>query len=146
MNDTAMEMMRLAAKGYSCGQILMCLALQARAETNSGLVRSMAGLAYGCGTGLGTCGALTGGSCVLALYAGKGSDDETASEKLPLMLQELSDWFQERVGETCGDITCEAVVGEAGPAAARQKCGAIVAETHDKVMEILMANGFDPAG
>jgi hypothetical protein len=34
-------------------------------------------------------------------------------------------------------------VGEEGPAGTRQRCGAILAETYAKVMEILISNGFD---
>ncbi len=75
------QMMRLAQKGYTCSQILILLALEARGEQNSALVRAAAGLAYGCGTGKGSCGVLTGGSCVIALFAGKGSDEEQESEK-----------------------------------------------------------------
>lgn len=146
MDDTLMELMRLAGKGYSCSQILMSLALEQRDESNPSLVRSMAGLAYGCGGGRATCGALTGGACVLALYAGRGGDDEEESERLPAMTQELTEWFVERVGAPNGGISCEALVGEAGLAASRQKCGSMVAETFEKVLEILASNGFDPAG
>lgn len=146
MNETMIQMMKLGQKGYSCAQILISLALEMRGETNPGLVRALAGLAYGCGNGRGTCGALTGAGCVLGLYAGKGDDHEEASEKLPVMMQELSDWFHDTVGGQYGGITCEAVVGEDGPEASRQKCGAMVAEAYDKTIEILLSNGFDPSG
>jgi hypothetical protein len=106
----------------------------------------MAGLAYGCGSGRATCGTLTGACCVLALYAGKGADHEPGTERLLLMLQELSDWFEEHVGSRHGGISCDRIVGADGPAAARQRCGAIVADTYVKTLEILSANGFDPAG
>lgn len=145
MNDTMIQMMKLGQKGYSCSQILVSLALELRGETNPGLVRAMSGLAYGCG-GRGSCGGLTGACCVLGLYAGKGEDHEQASEKLLAMIQELSDWFQERIGSRHGGITCEAVTGENGPEASRQTCGTIVAETYDKTIEILLSNGFDPSG
>ena len=144
MEDYQIEMMRLAAKGYACSQIIIQLGLEARGEENPDLVRAMAGLAYGCGGGRASCGALTGGCCLLALYAGKGSDAETESERLPLMLSELSEWFQSRVGGQFGGIICEVITGEAGPAAARQRCGEIVGETMAKTMEILVAHGFDP--
>jgi hypothetical protein len=49
------------------------------------------------------------------LYAGKGDDHEEASEKLLVMMQELSDWFQDNIGGQYGGITCEAVVGQDGP-------------------------------
>jgi len=145
MDDTMFHMLQLAHKGYSCSQILMLLALDARGEQNPSLVRAAAGLAYGCGTGKVACGVLTGGSCVLSLFADKGSDEEQESDKLLLMLQELADWFDERVGGRYEGIECRAIVGEEGPDAARQRCGEILAETYAKVMEILISNGFDPS-
>jgi hypothetical protein len=60
-----------------------------------------------------------------------------------MMLQELSDWFSEHVGGQYGGIECQAIVGEEGPASARQRCGGILAETYAKVVEILIANGFE---
>ncbi len=146
MNDLMLRMLQLSQKGYGCSQILIRLILEARGEDNRDLVRAMAGLAYGCGGGRATCGTLTGACCALALYAGKGRDDEAADDRLMLMLQELSDWFWNHVGSPHGGMDCEAIVGEAGPTAARQRCGVIVADTFAKVLEILAANGFDPSG
>jgi hypothetical protein len=145
MDDVTIRMLQLSQKGYGCSQVLVRLFLEARGEDNPALVRSMAGLAYGCGGGRATCGTLTGGCCALALYAGKGADGEEGSERLMLMLQELSDWFEEKVGGLHGGIACETIVGTEGPAAARQRCGVIVADTYVKVLEILAANGFDPS-
>jgi hypothetical protein len=143
MDDALIRILQLARKGYNCSQILILLALEARDEQSPALVRAAAGLAYGCGTGKGSCGVLTGGSCVLALFAGKGSDEEHGSNKFILMLQELSDWFSEHVGGKYGGIECQAIVGEEGLSAARQRCGAILVETYTKVMAILISNGFD---
>ncbi len=144
MDDYQIQMLRLASAGYNCSQILIQLALDARDQENPALVRSMAGLAYGGGGGKGACGALTGASCLLALYAGKGDDTETESDQLPLMLDEMSAWFEERVAGQYGGTTCRIITGEDGPAAARQRCGEIVAETFAKTMEILTTHGFDP--
>jgi len=146
IDDLTIRMLQLSQKGYGCSQIMLLLLLELRGEENPDLVRSMAGLAYGCGAGRATCGTLTGGCCALALYAGKGGDDESGSERLMLMLQELSDWFEQQVGGRHGGTACETIVGLEGPAAARQRCGAIVADTYAKVLEILDANGFDPSG
>ena len=146
MDDTLIRMLQLGGQGYTCSQIILVLGLEARGESNPGLVRAMGGLAYGCGTGRGSCGVLTGGCCLLALYAGKGTDEETPSERLALMLQELTDWFAARAGGCDGEMSCNAIVGEAGPAASRQRCGALVGETFARVMEILAENGFDPGG
>lgn len=144
MDETLIRLMALGGKGYTCSQIMIIMALEARGEENPSLVRAMAGLSYGCGNNCGTCGALTGGVCVLGLYAGKGMDAETASEMLLPMTQELSDWFLERTAEH-GGINCETIVGAEGPDASRQICGALVAETFEKALEILMQNGFDPS-
>jgi hypothetical protein len=146
LTDITIRMLQLTQKGYSCSQILMRLFLEARGEDNPALVRSMAGLAYGCGAGRATCGTLTGACCVLGLYAGKGADNEPGSERLMLMLQELSEWFEEHVGSRHGGIACDRIVGADAPAAARQRCGTIVADTYSRLLEILSANGFDPAG
>jgi hypothetical protein len=146
MDETQIRMLQLGKRGYICSQIILLMGLEVRGETNPGLVRAMAGLAYGCGSGQGTCGVLTGGCCLLGLYAGKGSDEENPSERLTLMLQELTDWFVERAGCEDSRISCEAITGEAGPAATRQRCGTLVADTYGKVMEILIASEIDPTG
>jgi hypothetical protein len=144
MDDMLIRMMQLGQQGYNCSQIIMLLGLEVRGESNPDLVRAMGGLAYGCGSGHNTCGTLTAGCCLLALYAGKGSVDETSSDRLVLMLQELNVWFSQHTGCDADDMSCEAIVGEAGPAASRQRCGTIVAETYGKVMEILTTNGINP--
>ena len=144
MDDYQIQMLKLAGKGYTCSQILIQMALDARREENPALVRSMAGLAYGCGDGKASCGALTGGCCLLALYAGKGGDTETESDQFPLMIDEMSVWFEEQVGTQYGGTTCRIITGEDGPAAARRRCGEIVAETFVKAMAILTTHGFDP--
>lgn len=144
MDETLIRMLQLGQKGYTCSQIIILLGLDIRGESNPGLVRAMGGLAFGCGSGRGSCGVLTGGCCLLSLYAGKGSDEESPSDSLTLMLQELTDWFAARTGCEPNDMSCEAIAGDAGPADLRQRCGAIVADTYAKAMEILAANGFDP--
>jgi C_GCAxxG_C_C family probable redox protein len=145
MDDLALKMLQLGHQGFSCAQIIVLLTLEMRGEANNALVRSMAGLAYGCGSGRGSCGALTGAACALALYAGKGGPDEEESPSLQVMLEELNEWFLEQVGSQHGGITCEAITGQEGPAASRQKCGALVAEAYAKVMELLVSHEIDPA-
>ena len=83
---------------------------------------------------------MTGACCILGLYAGKGDDREEASEKLPVMMQELSDWFHEHVGGRYGGITCEAAWWER--TARRRPAGnavTMVAETYDKTIELLLS-------
>lgn len=141
MDNLMLRMLRWGQQGYSCAQILLLLALEARGESNPGLVRAMAGLAYGCGAGRATCGALTGGCCLLAYLSAEEGAADRPVERLPSLLQELSDWFEARAGQAHGGSTCEVIVGENGPAASRHICGAIVAETYGKALEILAANG-----
>lgn len=146
MDDHLIRMMQLGAKGYVCSQILVKMMLEMRGEENAPLIRAMAGPGYGCATGSATCGALVGGCCALALYAGKGSDAETPSEKLPIMLTALSDWFRERVVGPHGGITCDEIVGAGGPVKSQQTCAGIVADTYVKINAILAENGIDPTG
>jgi hypothetical protein len=143
MDDWMIRLLKLGGKGYTCSQIILLLGLEMRGESNPNLVRAMAGLAYGCGSGRASCGALTGGCCLLALYAAKGSDEETQSEKLQAMLQDLSDWFGNQIEDSSGGMTCETIVGQEGPAASRQRCGSLVADTFAKVIEILQTYEFD---
>lgn len=144
MDEHMIRMMQLSGKGYVCSQIIVKMALELRGEENPSLVRAMAGPGYGCGSGIGTCGALVGGCCLLALYVAKGADEETASDRLVLMQNELSDWFSQRVGEQYGGIACETILGKEGSAASLAACGAIVAETYARTMEILASNDIDP--
>jgi C_GCAxxG_C_C family probable redox protein len=145
MEDTVDEMMfrmmDLKHKGYYCSQIMMLLALDYQDKSNPDLIRSMAGLAFGVGVGE-ICGALTGGACILSLYSGKGTDDEDENFRLMGMLQELGEWFQETYGSMYGGINCD-IITEDG-SLRNERCGPLVAGTYNKVIEILVANEFDP--
>ena len=145
MDDLTIHIMQWAGKGYCCSQILALLALDAQARQNPDLVRALSGLCLGVGNSGGTCGVLSGAACLLALYAGKGADEEKAHEKLPLMFAELTDWFSGTVGGTYGGVTCTDIlgVGERQPEPGR--CGAILLSAYEQVLQILSENGFDPA-
>ena len=143
MNDIAFRMLELNNKGYCCSQILMILALEEREETNPDLVRSMGGLCLGIGASEEVCGALSGGACLLALYAGKGNDEEQEDERFPLMVAELLEWFHATVGQDYGGVRCEDILGASvsqGPDLTR--CGMIVAHTYEQVRNILSYHGF----
>lgn len=147
MDELLFEMVTLGSRGYCCSQILMILALKSRSAENPDLVRAMAGLCHGGGTCRGPCGVLTGAACVLALYAAKGADGEDESERLPLMLDTLNEWFAETAGNAYGGTACGDILGEADcrtPDPAR--CGQVLIDTCRKVWEILEENGFDLAG
>ena len=141
MDQIQMRMMELSYHGYYCSQILLILGLEAQGKSNPDLIRAMGGLANGCGFAGGPCGTLTGAACLLSLYAGKGLDDEHEDESLKYMLQDLGAWFTKEYGNRYGDVTCETIVGDRTEI--RQRCGAIVAETYAKVIELLIAGGYD---
>lgn len=142
LDDTTFALLELTQKGYLCSQILLILALRAQGKENPGLVRTLSGLSRGTAGQLGTCGALTGAACLLAFYAGKGSDAEEENEQFPGMLEEIWEWFEETYTPQFNGITCGAILSDG--ADPLQRCGAIVADTYRKCQEILVANGFDP--
>jgi Putative redox-active protein (C_GCAxxG_C_C) len=145
MDDLTIRVMQLAGQGYCCSQILSRLALEAQGRQNPDLVRALTGLCLGIGNSGGTCGVFSGAACLLALYAGKGSDEERADEKLPLMFAELTDWFAGTVGGTYGGVTCTDILGEGERQPQPGRCGAILVNTYHQVLQILTENGFDPA-
>ena len=143
MDETLMRMMELSYNGYYCSQILLIMALEAQGKENPDLVRAMGGLANGCGTEEGICGILTGADCLLGLYAGKGCDNEREDEQLKYMMRDLWEWFEQTIGSRYGGIACKTIVGDRTEV--RQRCGAIVAETYARVVELLTAEGYDLA-
>jgi C_GCAxxG_C_C family probable redox protein len=144
MSDTMMRLISLQAKKYPCSQMMMIMALEEQGRENPPLVRAMAGLASGVGVSSGTCGAMTAGACILALYAGKGGDEEQELETFQPMLAQLNKWFEERTKPHGGTICQNITEGRACSMEMAQRCGSIIADTYDKVMELLVENGIDP--
>ncbi len=141
MDDAIFRLIRLKAKGYCCGQIILILALEAQGKTNADLVRSMNGLCFGIPGSGEVCGALSGGACLISLYAGKGGDNEAPDDRYLLMVGELTDWFRAAANEY-GGTRCDEIL-ERFPD--RSICGRIVSDTYGKCMDILSGYGFDPA-
>jgi C_GCAxxG_C_C family probable redox protein len=142
-HEVATSMLELAEKNYNCSQIMMAVALEEAGRNNTDLVRSMSGLADGCGFFNETCGAMTGGAAIIAIHAARGDDSETESEHLLPMLQELGDWFQEKIGGKYQGTRCKDVAGDlVGTLEAKQICGGVVFDTYNKVNEILKSYGF----
>ena len=144
MDQTLMRMMQLDYNGYYCSQILMIMVLDALGKSNPDLISSVGGLAHGSGFNGGFCGCLTGAACLLALYAGKGKDDEYEDDRLKYMTRDLEGWFENTFGKRFGGVTCEAIVGDRSEV--RQRCCEVVAGTYLKVLKILIASGYDITG
>ena len=134
-------MLQLAKKGYYCSQILVIMGLEIRGEQNPGLVRAMDGLARGCIEGSCTCGSLTGGCCLLALFAGRGGDKERRDEKYTAMVQELVRWFWDKYGFKYGGLDCMAIREAEASEQEYQRCWQILEDVFFKVNDILAANG-----
>jgi C_GCAxxG_C_C family probable redox protein len=135
-------MIELAQKGFYCSQILLSLGLEAQGKSNPDLVRTMAGLAGGIGFTGDTCGALTGGACLLALYAGKGEPSEEEDPRLNIMIEELVAWFSKEFGELYGGIQCRVILDD-DPNNRNVRCPTMVLGVFEKVKELLVENGFD---
>ena len=146
MDDIGFRMMRLAAQGYCCSQILILLDIENRDQSNPDLVRAMAGLCLGGAESGGVCGVFTGAACLLALYAAKGAEGETADDKLSLMYAELSEWFARAAGEPYGGIFCTDIIGGETRRPNPDRCGCLLAEAYQQVTAILVQNGFDLTG
>lgn len=141
MNDLFMKLISLKGKGYCCAQILLILALEAQGKTNPDLVRSIGGLCFGVNWSGEVCGALSGGACLISLYAGKGSDIETPDDRHTTMMGELIDWFKSEAKEY-GGTRCSEILGNYPD---RSICGQIVSDTYAECIRILKNHGFDPA-
>ncbi len=145
LSETGLRMMRLAGKGYCCSQIMLLLALEDMDRNNPDMVRALAGLCQGLGDCSGPCGVLTGGVCMISLYAAKGRDDEEALDGLPLMLESFRDWFTETVGNQFGGIHCRDILGDECGSPDPERCGGLMASAYDRIQEIFMEQGIDPA-
>jgi hypothetical protein len=145
MNDDLFRMMEISQQGFYCSQVLLIMGLEAQGKTNPDLVRSMAGLAGGIGFCGKNCGSLTGGACLLSLYAGRGTAEEVEDDRLNKMIMDLVDWFEAEYSSLYGGIDCEIIFG-GDPVKKKERCPKIVLQTYQKIKEILNENGFDISG
>ena len=145
MNDTFMRMLELSQAGFYCSQILLILALEAQEKENPDLIRAMSGLIGGMGFSGKTCGALTGGTCLLGLYAGKGCVEEMEDSRLNDMVKELVTWFEQECCAPYDSMDCFAIL-ENNPANRQVRCPQLVLNTLAKAEEILAANGYSLSG
>lgn len=141
MNDDSFRVMDLALKGYQCSQILIALALEAQGKENEDLVRAMSGLLGGMHSGK-TCGALTGGCCLLGLYAGWGTADAAPDERLSAMLNEFVEWFESEYTARYGGVQCAEIVHD-DMRNKMARCPGIVTESLARLKQILAEYNYD---
>jgi len=141
MEEMTLRLLQLNKQGYCCSQILLLLALETQGKTNVDLVRAMAGLCFGVALSGEVCGALAGSACLISLYTAKGGDVDEEDSRHPLMMTELTEWFRMTISAQFGGIRCDDILKRNPDKSA---CGAVVASTYNKVMEILTNHGIDP--
>ena len=145
MNEELFKIIELAGQGFLCSQILIMMGLEANGKSNPDLVRAMTGLAGGLGFCGKNCGALTGGACLISIYAGKGSSEEADDSRHNEMIAELVKWFEQEYSTKYGSINCKDIL-EDNPQNMNERCPDIVLRTFEKVKEILKKNGYDLTG
>ena len=75
------------------------------------------------------------------VITGKGTDEDQGNDKLLALLEEMGEWFEDNIGRRHGGISCQSIVGEAGPENSRNICGGILSETYRQAMKILSDHG-----
>jgi C_GCAxxG_C_C family probable redox protein len=144
MNEDDFRVAELALKGYKCSHILVQIGLDAQGLENPELLRAMSGLATGMGAGM-TCGVLTGGCCLIGMYAGKDGEGRDEHGRLPLMLEEYTEWFRDEFGQRYDGIDCAQIMQD-DPQLKNQRCPGLILAAVKKAREILEANGFELDG
>lgn len=144
MGTDGFKMFKLANCGYCCSQILIIMYLESNEIENVPLVKAMAGLCAGVGGTGKTCGIVTGGTCLLGLYAGKGLAIDVRDDNLKKMIQEFVQWFEEEFESTeCADIITVDVLNDINEKEAYPiKCGNIMQKSYNKINEILKEHGY----
>lgn len=143
--DDVEQLMKLRKQGSYCSQIILLQGLEHMGKSNPDLIRAMHGLAGGLGFSGELCGALTGGACLLGLYAGKGVPEQEEDPRLIFMVEDLVKWFKSEYAEQFGGIRCEEILaGNNQNMVAR--CPLLVASVLQKAKELLVENGYDLAG
>ncbi len=143
-DDLSLDLVRLAGAGFNCSQVLIKLGLELKGKDNPDLVRAVTGLGHGMGFCGETCGALTGGVCLISLFAGKGTAAERPHLRFDLMVAELVEWFRDSVCAGYGGIRCADILSDTGGRPDTGRCGGLVHDVYAKVMELLAASDIDP--
>jgi len=143
MDEKAFELFKLVSEGYCCSQIMLKLALDMEELENDDLLRVVRGLCKGIGGSQKTCGVLTGGIGIFGLYAAKGKADEWNKDNYGSMVKDYMDWFEQRFKSTeCVDLIGVYQFTDENNQTYPVKCGDILLESFEKVVEILQDNGY----
>lgn len=136
-----LQMMELHRQGFHCSDIMLFMGLESQGKANADVIRTVSPLAGGLGFSGSVCGALTGATCLLGLYAGRGVVGEASDPKLEIMVQELVDWFTEEYGTLYGGVMCREITLD-DPSIQPTRCPYIVWGAYQKAKSLLVENGF----
>ena len=139
--DELTRISQLHLQGFHCAQVLLIMGLEQQGKEDPDLIRAMNGLSGGLGFQGKTCGALAGGACLLALFAGRGTVAETEQRCLNLMIQQLVEWFEVNFGQEFGGIDCHTILG-GDPWNRMTRCPRLINETYFMARELLKENGL----
>ena len=139
--DELTRISQLHLQGFHCAQVLLIMGLEQQGKEDPDLIRAMNGLSGGLGFQGKTCGALAGGACLLALFAGRGTVAETEQRSMNLMIQQLVEWFEVKLGQEFGGIDCKTILGD-DPWNRMTRCPRLINETYFMVRELLKENGL----
>lgn len=145
MTDAFLKLVELSQAGFYCSQIMLIIGLEAQGKENPDVVRAMSGLNGGLGFCGKTCGVLTGGACLIGLYAGKGVAEEMEDSRLNDMIKEFVEWFEQTVGSQYSGIDCNIILDN-DPMNRMTRCPQLVLDALTKIEEILAANGYELSG
>lgn len=143
--DELIRIKELKTQGFYCSQILVLMGLELQGKNNPDLIKAMQSLAGGIGFSGNLCGALTGGACLLGLYAGKGTPAAEEDERLNLMLLDLVDWFRESIGSQYNGVECDQIL-DGNRANISQRCPGIIQSVFQKAKNLLVDYGFELTG
>nr|WP_320016354.1 DV_1555 family C-GCAxxG-C-C protein [uncultured Desulfobacter sp.] len=130
------EILKLKSKGYCCSQIMVQLVLDLADLENRELVNFSRGLCMGSKLETGTCGILTAGLCILAMYAPQDPDLRAS------MQNDFKAFFTTAASK---GIQCRQIAGVHYPNLNPETCPALLAQAHEALMNILTEHEMDPA-
>lgn len=133
MQNIEKEILGLSRQGYCCSQVMVKLGLDAMQSENPELLNAVSGLCGGMGAGL-TCGILSGGVCLLALF-------DKGAARLD-MIPRLVEWFQTTYVPCYGGISCVEILGN-NPMSKIERCPNMMVQTFEKCRELLEEHGFE---
>lgn len=143
--DELSKISEFRKQGFYCSQILLLMGLDLLGKENPDLIGAAHGLAGGLGFSGELCGGLTGGACLLGLYAGKKLPGDEEDPRLDFMIEDLVKWFKEEIGNKYGGCKCDEILGNQ-PGNQSTRCPVIVVDTFKRIKELLVENGFELTG